>query len=90
MELLDGWRQTGAETDAAMNAQILSYSRSKGLFGGLELKGTAMSPDNDLNREVYGGTVAARDALKMTVDKAPADVQVFPHTVQGYGGTKER
>jgi len=83
-------RQTGAETDAAMNAQILSYSRSKGLFGGLELKGTAMSPDNDLNREVYGGTVAARDALKMTVDKAPADVQVFPQTVQGFGGTREK
>lgn len=83
-------RQAGAETDAAMNAQILSYSRSKGLFGGLELKGTVMSPDKDLNKEVYGSTVEAKDALKMGVDKAPADVQVFPQTVQGYAGTKEK
>ena len=47
-------RSTSATTDAQMNAQILSYSRSKGLFAGLELKGSVIDPDNDDNRAVYG------------------------------------
>src|SRR5262249_12699030 len=38
-------REAGAETDLKMNAEILSYSRSKGLFAGLELKGVVVEPD---------------------------------------------
>jgi lipid-binding SYLF domain-containing protein len=47
-------RSASASTDAQLHAQILSYSRSKGLFAGLELKGVAISPDNNDNEPVYG------------------------------------
>ena len=47
-------RQAGAATDLKLNAQILSYSRSKGLFAGLELKGVVIKADKDDMRDVYG------------------------------------
>jgi lipid-binding SYLF domain-containing protein len=46
-------RQAGAATDLKLNAKILSYSRSKGLFAGLELKGVVIKPDKDDMRDVY-------------------------------------
>src|SRR5436190_14944530 len=54
-------RAASASTDAQLKAGIISYSRSKGLFAGLELKGVVINPDNDDNRAVYGLT--ARDIL---------------------------
>ena len=46
-------RQVGAETDALMSAEVLSYSRSKGVFVGLELKGTVISQDTEHMEGVY-------------------------------------
>ncbi len=57
-------RQAGASTDLKLNAQILSYSRSKGLFAGLELKGVIISPDKDDMRDVYGEGVTAKETLR--------------------------
>ncbi|MFL6227596.1 MAG: lipid-binding SYLF domain-containing protein [Pyrinomonadaceae bacterium] len=54
-------RTASASTDAQLKAGILSYSRSKGLFAGLELKGVVINPDNDLNEAVYG--LKAKDLL---------------------------
>ncbi len=53
-------RQAGAATDLKLNAQILSYSRSKGLFAGLELEGVVIKPDKDDMRDVYGEGVTAK------------------------------
>src|SRR6266498_3501369 len=76
-------RSASASTDAQLNAQILSYSRSKGAFAGLELKGVVIKPDNEDNLQVYGMT--ARDILtganKISMDKMPAGVRVFPQTL---------
>ena len=47
-------REASASTDASLNAEILSYSRSKGLFAGLELKGVVISQDKDDMRDAYG------------------------------------
>lgn len=47
-------RTAKASTDAQLQAQILSYSRSKGLFAGLSLSGVVISPDNDANQALYG------------------------------------
>jgi lipid-binding SYLF domain-containing protein len=78
-------RQAGAETDARLNAEILSYSRSKGLFGGLELKGVVIKPDKDDIKEVYGANVTARDILSGTkVTAPPSDVSAFPTTLSRY------
>jgi SH3 domain-containing YSC84-like protein 1 len=77
-------REAGAETDAWMKAEILSYSRSKGLFGGLELKGTSISADKGDIEGVYGKGVRTEDVIKTGQAKAPAEVQVFPKTLGHY------
>ncbi len=83
-------RSASASTDVKLNAQILSYSRSKGAFAGLELKGVVIKPDNDDNTQVYGMT--ARDILtganKISMDKMPTGVRVFPQTLAQYSRRK--
>src|SRR5262245_3554072 len=56
-------RAGAAETDALMTAKILSYSRSKGIFAGLELKGTTLHQDGGANKAVYGKELDAPDIL---------------------------
>ena len=79
-------RATAASTNATLDAAILSYSRSKGLFAGLELKGVVINPDNDDNRAVYGMT--AKDILtgsnKLSLSRMPAGVRIFPRTLARY------
>src|SRR6266446_832824 len=85
-------RSASASTDVKLNAQILSYSRSKGAFAGLELKGVVIKPDNDDNLQIYGMT--ARDILtgadKISMDKMPAGVRVFPQTLGRYSTRRTR
>ena|SRR5678815_5174433 len=82
-------RQAGAETDAKLNAEILSYSRSKGLFGGLELKGVVIKPDKDDIKEVYGASVTAKDILNgAKLASAPSTVSAFPTTLARYSSTR--
>jgi len=56
-------RATTAETDAALKAKILSYSRSQGAFGGVALKGTTLKQDDDANKSLYGKEVDAKNIL---------------------------
>ena len=53
-------RNIEASTDATMRAEILSYSRSRGLFAGVSLEGTSLRPDDDATEEVYGRKLTAR------------------------------
>src|SRR5678815_2563952 len=53
-------RTLEASTDATMRAEILSYSRARGLFAGVSLEGTSLRPDNDANVDVYGRKLTAR------------------------------
>ncbi len=52
-------RNAAASTDAKMNTEMLSYSRSQGLFAGIDLSGGVLRPDVDANRELYGHDVTA-------------------------------
>jgi lipid-binding SYLF domain-containing protein len=83
-------RSASASTDVKLNAQILSYSRSRGAFAGLELKGVVIKPDNEDNLRVYG--MNARDILtganKISLDKMPEGVRVFPLTLGRYSKRK--
>jgi SH3 domain-containing YSC84-like protein 1 len=81
-------REAGAETDALMNAQVLSYSRSKGVFGGLELKGTTITAEKKVISETYGVGTTAEQVLKMDKSKAPSDTQAYPDTLANYSATK--
>jgi lipid-binding SYLF domain-containing protein len=74
-------RETGADTDLKLNAEILSYSRSKGLFGGLELKGVVIKPDKDDMREVYGANVTAKEVLNGN-KTATVSVSAFPNELK--------
>lgn len=53
-------RDASAETDATLRAEILSYSRARGLFAGVSLEGSTVRPDNDGNRRIYGKKISAR------------------------------
>jgi lipid-binding SYLF domain-containing protein len=61
-------RSAAAATDAVMQAEMLSYSRSRGLFAGVSLEGSTLRPDNDANALVYGSPIAARDLVKGSVE----------------------
>jgi SH3 domain-containing YSC84-like protein 1 len=56
-------RSATAQTDAAMKAKVLSYSRSQGVFAGLELEGSTLRPDKDDNKALYGKPIEAKDIL---------------------------
>jgi SH3 domain-containing YSC84-like protein 1 len=56
-------RDLTAQTDAVMRAEMLSYSRSRGLFAGISLQGATLRPDDDANRELYGRDVENRSIL---------------------------
>jgi lipid-binding SYLF domain-containing protein len=79
-------RSASASTDAKLTAQILSYSRSRGAFAGLELKGVVINPDNEDNLQIYG--MKAREILtgsdKIEMSKMPAGVRIFPRTLAQY------
>ena len=77
-------RQAGAATDLKLNAQILSYSRSKGLFAGLELKGVVIKPDKDDMRDVYGEGVTAKEVLKDNTVTASVAIRAFPTALGRY------
>jgi len=53
-------RSVEASTDASLRAEILSYSRSRGLFAGVSLEGTSLRPDDDATEQVYGRKMTAR------------------------------
>jgi SH3 domain-containing YSC84-like protein 1 len=57
-------RDASADTDAAMRAEILSYSRSRGAFAGISLDGATVHPDNDGNRELYGQRISAKEIVE--------------------------
>jgi lipid-binding SYLF domain-containing protein len=57
-------RDTAAATDVAMRAEMLSYSRARGLFAGVSLEGSTLRPDNDGNALVYGSQMPARELVK--------------------------
>jgi lipid-binding SYLF domain-containing protein len=71
-------RDTSAETDATLRAEILTYSRARGLFAGVSLEGSTVRPDNGDNRRVYGKEIPARRiVLSGTVPPPPAAKQMI-------------
>jgi lipid-binding SYLF domain-containing protein len=77
-------RQHEAANNPTLEADILSYSRSRGLFAGVDVKGVVVKPDDDLNMAVYKKT--ARDLLgaRGSGDVTGSDLQAFPETLGRY------
>src|SRR6478672_5214076 len=57
-------RDASADTDAWMRAEILSYSRSRGLFAGVSLEGSTIRPDDDASADVYGHAIKAKEIVR--------------------------
>jgi len=65
-------RDASADTDAWMRAEILSYSRSRGLFAGISLEGSSLRPDDDASADVYGHAIKAKDIVRSEMMGVPA------------------
>jgi len=67
-----------AATDAQMKAEMISYSRTQGLFAGIDLSGGVLKPDKDADRRAYGPTASAREIINGTSAlKPPAEARAF-------------
>jgi lipid-binding SYLF domain-containing protein len=79
-------RSASASTDALLRAGIISYSRTKGAFAGLEIKGVVISPDNNDNLAVYGkkANEVLSPAQRWTLARMPAGVRIVPRTLARY------
>ncbi len=70
-------RAAAAQTDVVMRAEILTYSRSRGLFAGVSLEGSTLRADNRANRKLYGKEVSARNIVREAEVGAPAGGQLM-------------
>ncbi|HUJ94959.1 MAG TPA: lipid-binding SYLF domain-containing protein [Terriglobales bacterium] len=71
-------RNASAETDVTLRAEILSYSRARGLFAGISLAGSTLRPDNDANKALYGKEISAKEiVLTNTVPPPPSAKQLL-------------
>ena len=68
-------RDAAAATDATLRAEILSYSRSRGLFAGISLEGSTLRPDNEANEKIYGKKVSAEDIVRRGTVATPPSAQ---------------
>ena len=82
-------RSAQAQTDAQLRAEILSYSRSRGLFAGVSLEGATLRPGHKANEKIYGRQVDPKQVLAAQVT-APSSVQPFIDALNRYSSSKHR
>lgn len=80
-------RSTQAETDAAMTAEILTWSRQRGLFAGVSLSGATLREDSDWNMDLYGKKISNRDIMKGEV-AAPKAASALMTELNRYSSRK--
>src|SRR6201998_4367400 len=74
-------REASAETDLTLRSEILSYSRSRGLFAGISLDGSTIRPDNKANKQVYSKSVDARQIVLSEQIRVPAAAEQLVSTL---------
>jgi SH3 domain-containing YSC84-like protein 1 len=74
-------RTASAETDVALRAEILSYSRARGLFAGISLTGSTLRADNDANKSLYGKEVSSQDIVFKGAVAAPPSAKLLLATL---------
>jgi SH3 domain-containing YSC84-like protein 1 len=77
-------RSTTADTDAAMRAEILSYSRARGVFAGISLKGATMREDLDSNKAMYGQRLTTAEIVRDHKVKPTTTGAKFVATIEKY------
>src|SRR5271170_5883709 len=74
-------REASADTDATLRAEILSYSRARGIFAGISLSGSTLRPDNDANKRLYGKDISASDIVLKGAVPPPPSAKVLLDTL---------
>jgi len=77
-------RTASADTDVQLHAEILSYSRARGLFAGVALDGATLRPDKDTNKELYGSEVTNREIVTGTKTRRSAAGAELTETMNGF------
>jgi SH3 domain-containing YSC84-like protein 1 len=75
-------RTASADTDAYMRAEMLSYSRARGVFAGISLEGSTLRPDNEANHRLYGKDASAATIVLESKVEAPAAGAKLVHRLQ--------
>jgi SH3 domain-containing YSC84-like protein 1 len=75
-------RDASADTDAWMRAEILSYSRSRGVFAGVSLEGSTIRPDDDASADVYGRPIKAKEIVRSDRMGVPSTGRHLVHVLQ--------
>jgi lipid-binding SYLF domain-containing protein len=75
-------RTASAESDVALRAEILSYSRARGLFAGISLEGSTLRADNSANTKLYGKEISAKDIVFKHAVPVPPSAKTLLATLQ--------
>jgi SH3 domain-containing YSC84-like protein 1 len=75
-------RDASADTDAWMRAEILSYSRSRGVFAGISLEGSTIRPDDEASEQVYGHAIKAKEIVRSETMGVPETGRHLVNTLQ--------
>jgi SH3 domain-containing YSC84-like protein 1 len=75
-------RDASADTDASLRAEILSYSRSRGLFAGISLEGSTLRPDDDASADIYGRKITAKEIVMGNKTVVPASGRLLVRVLQ--------
>ena len=75
-------RDASADTDAYLRAEILSYSRSRGVFAGVSLEGSTLRPDDEASEQVYGHAIRAKDIVRSQTMGVPETGRHLVNTLQ--------
>ena len=75
-------RTASADTDAFMRAEMLSYSRARGVFAGVSLEGSTLRPDEDANRRLYGRDATAAIIITEPKYGSPESGRALVHRLQ--------
>ena len=74
-------RDAQAATDVTMRAEVLTYSRARGLFAGISLEGSTLRPDNDSNERIYGKVIDAKDVALHGAVPIPGSARALINTL---------
>jgi lipid-binding SYLF domain-containing protein len=77
-------RNASAETDVTFRAEILTYSRARGLFAGISLAGSTLRPDNSANESLYGKKIDAKDIVLKGAIPPPSSAQLLLQTLNAH------
>ncbi|HEX5230094.1 MAG TPA: lipid-binding SYLF domain-containing protein [Bryobacteraceae bacterium] len=80
-------RTSSAETDAQLHAEILTYSRSRGVFAGISLQGATLRPDSDWNKDLYGSDLTSKQIVMGSTPTPPAASKLIA-TLDKYSSRK--